>query len=285
MRLGITTNCFATAIASGEIDLAGILEFAGEEGFLAAEIRDAAGDIPLDELDAVVEDAASREMALSYAVNNDCLIPGDRDTLTGAVIRAAACGEGTVARILASQSVLAEKSRKGYTAAETDRIVMALRDYADIAAEKGIVLALEHAGEPLYGDGDSFFGLHDIIVALEATGGMPSSLALTFDPANAVFTALCKAPVGPEKVFEFLGKHSHYIAMVHYKTTSSGELSPVIADADIDNERLFEELSAVYDGVLCLEVPAAETLDECRSNVLTSLEYMRKNGLMGYLAQ
>ena len=84
---------------------------------------------------------------------------------------------------------------------------------------------------------------------------------------------------------EFLSAHRRFIVLVHYKTTDSGTPTPVIADADVDNERLFEELSGVYDGVVCLEIPPAESLAQCKANIAESLEYMRLKGLMGYFDQ
>ncbi len=285
MKLGLTTNCFANALGAGETDLASIIEFAESEGFTALELRDNSAQLPADEVRDLLKDAGSRQIALSYAVANDMFVDGDPALVAMAVERAALCGPGSVLRLLASQSALKPPEKKGYNALELARIAAIARNYADSARRSSVNLALEHAAEPLYGDGDTYFGLHDIIVALETSGGVPGNLGLTFDPANAVSVPLCKAPTGPERVMEFLSTHSQYIALVHYKTTDSGNLTPVITDADVDNERLFEELSGVYDGVVCLEIPPADSLAECKANIAESLEYMRLKGLMGYFDQ
>ena len=179
---------------------------------------------------------------------------------------------------------LGEPDKKGYSREDVERIGETARKYAATAAGKHIGLAIEHAKEPLFGDGETYYGLADIFTELEATGGVPANFGITFDPANGVFTALCKTPTTQEKVLEFLATHNQYIALVHYKTTVGGKVTPVITDADIENEALFGQLAKVYDGIVCLEIPGAAGLAECHKNIDESLNYIRKMGLMGYFA-
>jgi hypothetical protein len=186
--------------------------------------------------------------------------------------------------MLAAQSALAAPEKKGYTQDEVGRIARIAAEYAAVADKKGVFLAIEHAREPLYGDGATYFGLDDVFKAVTGSGEVPTNLGITFDPANAVFTALCKAPATPDKVMQFLETHNQYIALVHYKTTQKGKPTPVIADADVENEPLFAELAKVYDGIVCLEIPGVGTLGECHKNIDESLNYIRKLGLMGYFA-
>ncbi len=285
MRLGFTTNTFANPLRTGEVNLGGLVELAEEDGFSSIEIRDDEAAIPRGELRGVVKDAAGKGIEVSYAVKNDMFRPDDRSLLEEAVKRAAVCGEGTVLRILASPSALAAVDKKGYTAEELERVVTAARDYAAVARDSEVALALENTCEPLYGDGATWFGLNDILRALENTGEMPGNLGLTFDPANAVFKSLCRAPAEPGRVLEFLTEYKQYVALVHYKTTKDGEVTPVITDGDINNETLFEELAKGYDGAVCIEIPAAHDLTACRKNIEASLDYLRKAGLIGYFAQ
>ncbi|MHC4712520.1 MAG: sugar phosphate isomerase/epimerase family protein [Planctomycetota bacterium] len=285
MRLGFTTNIFASPLRTGEVNLGGLVELAEEEGFSSIEVRDDEVAIPFGELTDFVKDAGGQGIEVSYAVKNDMFHPDDRSLLQEAVQRAALCGEGTVLRVLASPSALAATDKKGYTAEELERVVATARDYAAIARDKEVSLALENTCEPLYGDGETWFGLNDILRALENTGEMPGNLGLTFDPANAVFKSLCRAPAEPGRVLEFLSEHKQYVALVHYKTTKGGEVTPVITDGDINNENLFEELAKGYDGAVCVEIPPAHDLTACRENLEASLDYLRKMGLIGYFAQ
>lgn len=285
MKLGITTNIFREPLASGEVNLGGLVDFAEDEGFLAIEVRDDEASLAVDNVQDFLKDAAAKGIDVSYAIANDMLHEDDRALVDRGVQRAALGGEGVVLRLLASQSALAPSEKKGYTADEVKQISATAREYAARAAEKGVFLAIEHAREPLWGDAKTYFGLEDIFDALRESGGVPVNLGITFDPANAVFKSLCKAPTEPEKVLEFLEAHSEYIALVHYKTTTGGEPTPVITDADIDNEALFAGLSKAYDGTVCLEIPSAGNLLECRANIERSLEYLRKVGLMGYFAR
>jgi len=285
MRLGLTTNIFSEALGAGEVNLGGIVDFADEEGFSAIEVRDDEASLEMAELEGFVKDAAARGIEISYAVKNDMLQRGDRALIERGIERAAACGEGTVLRFLASPSALAGEGRKGYTAEEVSLVAERARAYAAAAAEKDVSMALENAREPLYGDEETFCGLHDIFVEIEHSGGVPGGLGITFDPANAVFLGFCKNPATPAQVLEFLSTHSQYIAMVHFKTTRAGKPTPVIGEADINNEALFENLARVYNGVVCVEIPPAGDLLECRRNIEASLDYLRSSGLMGYFAQ
>ncbi|MCD6404839.1 MAG: sugar phosphate isomerase/epimerase [Planctomycetes bacterium] len=285
MKFGITTNIFREPLASGEVNLGGLVDFAEDEGFSAIEVRDDEASLAVDNVQDFLKDAGAKGIEVSYAIANDMLQEDDRALVDRGIERAALGGDGAILRLLASQSALAPKEKSGYTAGEIRAISDKAREYAGRAAGKGVFLAIEHAREPLRGDGQTYFGLEDIFDALQRSGGVPANIGITFDPANAVFKSLCKAPTEPGKVLEFLEAHSEHIALVHYKTTSGGEPTPVITDSDIDNEALFAGLSKAYDGIVCLEIPSAGDLAECRANIEASLEYLRKVGLMGYFAR
>jgi len=276
---------FCEAIASGEVNLGGLVDFAEEEGFSAVEVRDDDAALPIAQVEDFVKDAGAKGIEVSYAIRNDMLQEADLELFEMGVERAAICGEGAILRFLASPSALAPQAKKGYTREEVERIAAMASEYARLAGEKGVSPALENAYEPLYGDGETYFGLDDIFKALEEAGSVPANLGITFDPANAVFTSLCKAPTTPEKVLAFLAERHPYIALVHYKTTRAGRATPVITDADIDSERLFGELAKFYNGIVCLEIPPAGDLAACRRNIEASLEYLRKMGLIGYFTQ
>jgi hypothetical protein len=285
MRLGFTTSVFARPLATGEVNLGGLVDFAEEQGFVAIELRDEDAAYGLGDVQDFVKDTSAKSIEVTYAIKNDMFLPEDEALVRRGIERAALCGDGAIMRILASQSALAPADKKGYTADEIEKLARISVDYSKIAEEKGIYLAVEHAREPLYGDGQTYFGLADLLKALEASGAMPGNFGITFDPANAVYTSLCKAPTTADKVFEFLDTQSQHVTLVHLKTTVEGKTTPTLQDADIENEALFSKLSKVYDGIICVEIPAASDLAECRRNIDASLEYLRKQGLMGYFAQ
>jgi|GEM_PF-1279832 len=284
MRLGFTTSIFAKPLASGEVNIGGLVDFAEEQGFAAVELRDDDADYEPSKVADFVKDSRAKDIDVTYAIRNDMFEPEGRDIFENGLQRAALCGDGAILRLLAAQSALAPPGKKGYTQDEVKRIARIAAEYAKIADAKGVFLAIEHAREPLYGDGATYFGLDDIFKALAAEGDVPTNLGITFDPANAVYKTLCKAPTTPDRVIEFLEAHNQYIALVHYKTTVNGATTPVLTDADIENESLFSHLAKVYDGIVCLEIPGAPGLSECHKNIDDSLNYLRKMGLMGYFA-
>jgi sugar phosphate isomerase/epimerase len=279
MKLGITTNVFAGPLRNREIELKGIIDLAPKFGMKAVEIRDDAASLDEVRVESLVSMARTNGLVLTYGIKNDMSLPEDRGVFERGVRLASLCGRDTVLRVLASQDSLKAEGKTGYSAAELERFISIAEKYGGLASASSVLVAIEHAREPLYRAG-RFFGMSDLMSGIKT-----KSVGLTFDPANSTTKSLCRSPSTESEVLKFLEEFGSRIFITHFKTTRNGAVSAAISDADVDNQRLLESLSKVYRGILCIEIPGAPTLNETMANLQASIDYIRLRGLSKYLEQ
>ena len=277
MKLGITTNVFAGPLKSREVDLEDVLAFAARTGIGSVELRDDSASLGESRVSSLASTARHSGIVLSYGIKNDMMAPDDRTLFERAVNLAALCGEGSVLRMLASQDALKPDGKRGYSAEDLSSLRAATEEYGKVASASGVVLAIENARDPLFG-GEGYFGIADLVRDVSS-----GNVGLTFDPANATNLTLCKSPSGEAEVLRFVDEMGPRIKLTHYKTTSSGIVQSSIGTADVDNNSLLSRLSKVYKGVLCIEIPGSPGLEETRSSIEASLNYLTAKGLVKFL--
>lgn len=282
MKLGFTSNIFAQPLKSGQITLAELLALGKELGFKTMEIRDDEVALSAQQVLELKEKADVLGMQLSYAIKNDLLTPGDEERFSKALDRASLLGEWTVMRMLLAQSVL--KGKKGYTREELGQLIGISCRYGAMAKSKKVIMAPEHARDPLMGDGVSYFGLGEYLAGTCLLCEDSSAIKFTFDPANATNTSLCASPSCGEEVLGFLETFRARIGLVHYKTTQKGAVQPVLGPADVDHRRLLSRLHQTYAGVFCVEIPGKEDLTATRADLEHSLKFMEGEGLFSYFS-
>jgi sugar phosphate isomerase/epimerase len=277
MILGITTNVYAGPLKSHEIDLEGIIETAPGYSIRAIEIRDDLGSLDEARVRSLRSRAGDRGLVLSYGLRNDMFAEGDKALFERGVRLASLCGSGTVLRIVAAQDALKAEGKRGYTLAELERIRAITEEYGKIASGSDVLVAIENARDPLYGDRDSL-GMAELMRSVRS-----KNVGLTFDPANATNKSLCKSPSSESDVFRYVDELGSRFFMTHYKTTREGVVQTSIGDADINNVSLLERLSKVYKGILCIEIPGPATLKDTTSSVESSVSYLKSKGLFRLL--
>ncbi|MDH7498962.1 MAG: hypothetical protein QHH30_01070 [candidate division NC10 bacterium] len=282
MRLGFTSNIFAQPLKSGQVTLKELLALGKEHRLRAMEIRDDEVRLSLQEVEDLKRTADGLGMQLTYAIKNDLLTPGDEEKFRAALERASLLGEWTVLRMLLAQSAL--KGKKGYTREELGQLIGISCRYGSYAKEKKVIMAPEHAREPLMGDGVSFFGLGEYLAGTCLLCEDSSAIKFTFDPANATNLSLCTSPSCGEEVLGFLETFRARIALVHYKTTQGGAVQAVIGPADVENRRLLAQLQKGYAGIFCLEIPGKADLEGTKADLVSSLQFMEKEGLLSYFS-
>ena len=277
MKLGITTNVYAGPLKSHEIELEGIIDLAPSLSIRVVEIRDDLASLEEARVKSLVSRAREKGLALTYAIRNDMMAGGDKALFERGAKLASLCGTDCVLRILASQDSLKAEGKQGYSSTDLQKLKSTSEVYGGIASASGVLVAIEHARDPLYGTG-GYFGISDLIRGVQS-----KSVGLTFDPANATNKSLCKSPSTERDVLRFIDELGTRIFMTHYKTTSNGAVQSTLGDADVDNARLLETLSRVYHGVLCIEIPGSATLKETNASLQASVSYLREKGLFRYL--
>lgn len=277
MKLGITTNVYAGPLKNREIELEGIIDLAPGLSIRAVEIRDDAASLDEGRVRSLVSRASEKGLTVSYAIKNDMIAAGDKALFERGVKLASLCGQNSVLRILASQDALKAEGKLGYGSTDLETLKATAGAYGSVASASGVLVAIEHARDPLYGVG-GFFGISDLVRGVNS-----KSVGLTFDPANATNRSLCKSPSTEKEVLGFVDEFGTRIFMTHYKTTSNGVVQSALGDADVDNSRLLERLSKVYRGVLCIEIPGSPALKDTNASVQSSINYLRAKGLFRYL--
>ncbi len=282
MKLGFTSNIFAQAIKSGQIRLGDLLSLGKELGLKAMEIRDGEVSLGEEEIRDLKGKADGLGMQLTYAIKNDMVTPGDEEKVRKALDRACLLGEWTVMRMLLAQSIL--KGKKGYTREELGQLIGISCRYGTYAKQKKVLMAPEHARDPLMGDGVGYFGLGEYLAGTCLLCEDSSAIKFTFDPANATTTSLCTATACGEEVLGFLETFQARIGLVHYKTTQGGVVQPVIGPGEVDHKRLLSRLHRVYTGVFCLEIPGKADVASTRTDLVSSLKFLEGEGLLQYFS-
>lgn len=278
MKLGITTNVFAGPLKNHEVELESILDLAPSLDIRAVEIRDDLAALDEPRVKSLVSRAEEDGLALSYGIKNDMMAAGDRALFERGVKLASLCGPNCVLRMLASQDALKPEGKRGYSPEDLQALKTISEGYGDLASASGVLVAIEHARDPLHGVG-GFFGIADLVRGMKS-----KNVGLTFDPANATNKSLCKSPSVEADILRFVDELGSRFFMTHYKTTSNGIVQATIGDADVDNASLFARLSKVYNGTLCIEIPGSPTLKDTNSSLQASLSYLRAKGLFKYLS-
>ena len=282
MKLGFTSNIFAQCIKSGQIRLDELLSLGKELGLKAMEIRDDEISLSEEEIRGLKGKADGLGMQLTYAIKNDLLTPGDEEKFRKALDRACLLGEWTVIRMLLAQSVL--KGKKGYTREELGQLIGISCRYGSYAKQKKVLMAPEHARDPLMGDGISYFGLGEYLAGTCLLCEDSSAIKFTLDPANATTTSLCASPACGEEVLGFLETFRARIGLIHYKTTQGGVVQPVIGPGDVDHQRLLSRLHKVYTGIFCLEIPGKADVASTRADLVSSLKFLEGEELLQYFS-
>jgi sugar phosphate isomerase/epimerase len=256
--------------------LEGVLDLASGLGITAVEIRDDPASLEENRVRSIAAKARDKGLLLSYGIKNDMMAKADAELFEKGVRLASACGASCVLRIMASQDALKTEGKRGYSAADMEALKATTETYGKIASKSGVLVAIEHAREPLYSAG-GFYGISDLV-----QGVASRTVGLTFDPANATNKSLCKSPSTSSEVLKFVDEFGSRFHMVHYKTTRGGVVQPAIGDADTDNATLFERLSKVYHGVLCVEIPGSPSLNDTSASLRASVDYLKAEKLVKY---
>ena len=89
-----------------------------------------------------------KTLTFTYATNNNCLDEEDEKKVKRAIDLGYLLADRPILRLLAARGII-EKERRRYTSIEKDKIAEKLNKYASYASQKGAVLGLENAREPI----------------------------------------------------------------------------------------------------------------------------------------
>jgi sugar phosphate isomerase/epimerase len=262
--LGLATNSYKKVLESGEITVRELIAWAAGRGFSWLEIRDADVKMSTQELMELKALADKLNVRLHYAWDNEDLLHKPDSFLRG-ISNAALFGKGTCCRVLLAPHAI--KGKYGYTKAEMRALIPIINDYVEKAVTHHVYLCFENAGEPLYGDGVSYFGMADL---LENCTGM----CVTFDAANACSNTTCVNPTD-EELYRYYHDFEERNFYFHLKLTKNHEVLDILQkDGDFDLYKLLETFKENPNMLVCLEIPQQPTLAEMQLVVEKSLKFM-----------
>jgi len=260
--LGFTSKTFAKVMREGSVSLAGILTWAAAHGFGWVEIRDPMAGMEEKQLREL--DASCDQMGLGvhYAWDgSDLLSPSDEELFDRGARNAARFRTARYARITIAGNVFkTEPSRKGLTREEIRRISQRVAAYARAAEGFGITPVYENSYEPLNGDGQSYYGIVELLQSAE-------EMSLTFDPANFLNLKSPRQAPSLDALGEFYRQFSHRIPYVHLKSVGDGGFLPTLKIQD-GGEADCIHLMWQQTKLLCIELPETDDVEEGKRNIL-----------------
>jgi sugar phosphate isomerase/epimerase len=213
----------------------------------------------LRELDAT---CGALGLGVHYAWDgSDLLSSSDEELFKRGLRNASRFRAARYARITIAGGVFkAGPSRKGFMQEEIRFLAQRVAEYARAAEAFGITPVYENSYEPLNGDGQSFYGIAEL---LESAKGMK----LTFDPANFLNLKSPRQAPSLDAVVEFYMRFSDRIPYVHLKSVGGGGLLPTLEIKD-GREADYIRLMAKQKKLLCIELPETDEVEKGKRNIV-----------------
>jgi sugar phosphate isomerase/epimerase len=260
--LGFTSKTFAKVMKERSVSLPGILTWAAAQGFGWVEIRDPMAEMEEKQLREL--DAACDQMGLGvhYAWDGtDLLSPSDEELFKRGLRNASRFRTARYARVTIAGNVLkADPTRKGYSREEIRRISQRIAAYGHAAESSGITPVYENSYEPLNGDGQSFYGIVELLQSAK-------EMSLTFDPANFLNLKSPRQAPSLDTLVEFYRQFSHRIPYVHLKSVGNDGLLPTLRIQD-GLEADYIHLMWQQTKLLCIELPETDDVEKGKRDVL-----------------
>lgn len=267
-KIGFTTQTFMNQLASGEITTEAAVGWAATTGFAWVEVRDRNLCMDKPFLSRLNRLASASGIKLQYAWDGGNLLePGDEDIFKMGIENASAFGKGVLSRITIAASRIANiPGKKGYSRSEFAEVCKVIGKYHKLAAEKDVTIVYENSVEPPWGDGETYFGIGEILTANK-------DIKLAFDPSNFLTKQSVRVLPEWEEAEAFFRKFREQIPYIHIKSTKDNVLQEeLILDGDADILNLLR--SAAPDTYICIELPTISDLEKSKHYVLKAFEKM-----------
>lgn len=273
LKLGFTTQNYIQAVPVNLESAKKFVEYAAEKGYSWIELRDPDAVLTLDECKQIAALAEEKHIQIAYANQRGLLDEDFWEIFDRGVVNATVfVGPGTI-RVLASGKELSENPEKnGWTNEEFQQLVGNADRAARIAAEHDLQLVVENGGEPLVGDGETFYGTVDFFKAVSDQVGWQFDTANFFSGARISATA--------DQAGTFLKDHVDNLFYVHLKSSLNNQAQPVLVDNPLDFDVIFAALSQYNVPFVAIELLAIEDVDEIYTNLDRSVDYLKQRGFI-----
>ena len=268
LKIGFTTQNFAKVLPVTVENTKKLIDYAADQGYPWIELRDANAVFAQDECKQISDYARSKKIEVGYALAVGLLDDNFFEIFSRGLANAAVFdGPRTIRTGLAGAEFLRDQKKKAWTLQELNRAVDIANQAANQAKAFGLTHVVENAREIIKGDGITSFG------TTEFFANVNSNLGLQPDSAN--FFAVCRVLTSPEDARTFLEKYAKKIRYTHIKTSSKEHKAmPVLSENELDFDFVFSLMTKNKIPYVAIELDMAGKLEECKSNMQKSAEYL-----------
>ncbi len=273
LKIGFSTQNFQKFMKLNVGNLSELIDYAFSEGYQFIMIRDDYAELSDFECIALAEYAKKCDIEVIYEIHKNPLDESYMNVFEKALRNTALFGEPGIIRTIVSKSEFDnDPLKKGWTESEFLRLTKICDDCTAVANKKNIKFVVENFNEAFFGDGQSYFGLADLITNTQGTG-------IQFDISNP-FINTSREKADPDRVEQYLNSNAKRWITTHLKTIIDGEVQSVLTDNPIPIERIIKLMGIHCINWIAIELPGEKDKDHCYNNHATSIKYLKDIGIL-----
>ena len=271
LKIGFTTTNFLNVLPVSVENKKKLIDYAAEQGYAWIELRDPNADLSLAKCKELASYAKSKGIEVSYAIQKGLLDSDFWETFSRGLANAAVFeGPKTIRSLGTGSEFTKDSKKKTWTLEELYKVVKTANMAGNKAKQLGLQLVVENAMEAIKGDGISGFGTTEFFANVNTNVGWQ------FDTAN--FFAVARVYTNPPDAKKFLEENIGKLFYIHLKTsTPEHKVPPVLSDNELDFNIVFELIQKNRIPWVAMELPAAKTLEEAKTNHEKSIKYLKDN--------
>jgi len=215
--------------------------------------------------------AKGKKLEVSYAAQVGILDPTFWEIFYRGVANAAVFGgPKTFRTLIAGAEFNPDPKKTAWNLNQLFKLVKKANMAANIAKSKGVQYVGENSTAALKGDGINSFG------TTEFFANVNSNMGWQMDTAN--FFAGIRVLPRPEEAQAFLERNIGKLFYVHVKSSSKEHKSTdILEENELPFDVIFALLSKNKVNYLALELNQKPKLEDCQSNLMKSIEFLKKN--------
>jgi sugar phosphate isomerase/epimerase len=273
LKLGFTTVNFIKYVPVSKENMVMLIDYAHDKGFAWIEMRDPNAILTHDECKELAAYARSRNIEVGYAIHKGILDDDFWKTFNIGVVNAGFFDGPRIIRAVAcGMEFMTDEDRKGWTAAELDRLVANANKAGAIAKSKGLHLCLENGMEALEGDPPNYYGLNNLLDHVSENVYWQCDSANLFSGSRIV--------TKPDRAEAFLNKYAARMKYIHLKTSKNALAQPVLGDSDLDLDVFLAAMSANNVPYIAIELHGTTSEANTRKSIMKSVAYLKKRGIV-----
>ncbi len=271
LKIGFTTQNFLQPVPVSLENAKKLVDWASDQGFAWIEYRDPSAKLTLKECKQLAAYAKGKKLEVSYAAQVGILDPTFWEIFSRGVANAAVFeGPKTFRTLIAGAEFNPDPKKTAWNLNELFKLVKKADMAANMAKSKGIQYVAENSTAALKGDGINSFG------TTEFFANVNSNMGWQMDTAN--FFAGIRVLPRPEEAQAFLERNIGKLFYVHVKSSSKEHKSTdILEENELPFDVIFALLSKNKVNYLALELNQKPKLEDCQSNLMKSIEFLKKN--------